>query len=196
MAIDCTDLALADIDYVCADITAPVGSDRDLMITPYANFDRANTLTIANRETDDTNKNEDGLSDIFVVAAVAGTDIFTFTGTDYSVVPTVTSEVKEDGNSWFIHSLLFTAYSKTAKTRKVIEALAGERVIAIAKERSTGLYEVFGTDQGLTLNALERAYVGAQNSNFYQVTIASPDIAVIRESTTGELSVNPPSVFA
>ena len=192
MAIDCTSLALADIDYVCADITAPVGSDRNLKITPYSNFNRIKTMATANRETDNTNNNEEGLTDIFVLDVA---EIFTFTGTDYSVVPTVSSEVKEDGTSWFMHSLLFTAYSKTAKTRKIIEALGGERVIAIAIERSTGLFEIFGTDQGLTLNSLERAYVGAQTSNFYQVTIASPDIAVIRESSTGELAVNTPSVF-
>ena len=49
--------------------------------------------------------------------------------------------------------------------------------------------EVFGMDQGLKLSGLERAYVGAQNSNFYTVTIATPDIAVIREGSVGELSL-------
>ena len=44
-------------------------------------------------------------------------------------------------------------------------------------------------DQGLKLSAIERAYVGAQNSNFYTVTIATPDIAVIREGNLAKLAV-------
>ena len=44
-------------------------------------------------------------------------------------------------------------------------------------------------DQGLKVSGIERAYVGAQNSNFYTVTLATPDIAVVRESTLGELAV-------
>ena len=48
---------------------------------------------------------------------------------------------------------------------------------------------MFGADQGLKLSALERAYVGTQTSNFYQITLATPDVAVVRESTVGLLSV-------
>lgn len=71
-----------------------------------------------------------------------------------------------------------------------MEQLAGSRVVAIAVDRSTGLFELFGADQGLKLSGLERAYTGSQTSNFYTVTIATPDIAVIRESTIAQLAVN------
>ena len=87
-----------------------------------------------------------------------------------------------------MHSIAFTVYSKTAKDRKTLERLANSRVVAIAVDRSTGLFELFGADQGLKLSGLERAYTGSQTSNFYTVTLATPDIAVIRESTTGLLA--------
>ena len=89
-----------------------------------------------------------------------------------------------------LHSIMYYVYSKLAKDRKTLEKLAGSRVIAIAVDRSTGLYELFGADQGLKLSGLERAYTGSQNSNFYTVTLATPDIAVIRESSIAQLAVN------
>ncbi|GAH42981.1 unnamed protein product, partial [marine sediment metagenome] len=76
------------------------------------------------------------------------------------------------------------------KTRKIIESLGGARVVAICVDRSTGLYELFGADQGLKMNAFERAYTGSQTSNFYNVTIATPAIGVVKESTVGLLAVN------
>ena len=97
--------------------------------------------------------------------------------------------MKDDGDSWFMHSIAFTVYSKKAADRKTLEALAGARVIAIAVDRSTGLYELFGADQGLKLSGLERAYTGSQSSNFYTVSLATPEIAVIRESSIAELAV-------
>lgn len=109
---------------------------------------------------------------------------------DYSVVPTVAPEVKEDGAVWFTHSILFTAYSKTSLTRNIIQSLGGAKVIAIAVDRSTGLYELFGADQGLTMSAVERPYTGSQKSNFYDVTISTPEIAVVREGNMGYLCNN------
>ena len=183
---DCDGLIASGIAKDCDTINAPVGVDKDLILVNYDDFDRTLTLDIANIEANDTNNNEGGLTNIELKI---GTVQYVFEGTDYSVIPSVTSEVKEDGNSWFIHSLAFTVYSKTALDRKVLEDLAESRVIAIAVDRSTGLYELFGADQGLKLSALERAYTGTQNSNFYTTTIATPDIAVIRESTIAQLAV-------
>ena len=77
-----------------------------------------------------------------------------------------------------------------ATDRKTLEALAGSKVIAVTVDRSTGLLELFGMFQGLKMSAVERAYVGTQNSNFYAVTIATPDIAVIREPNMGELALS------
>ena len=108
---------------------------------------------------------------------------------NYDNFDLATSEVKDDGDSWFMHSIAFTIYSKAAGDRKILEELAGARVVAIAVDRSTGLYELFGADQGLKLSGLERAYTGSQSSNFYTITIATPEIAVIRESSIGELAV-------
>lgn len=184
---DCDGIISAGIAKDCKSINAPVGSDKDLILVNYEDFDRAGTLATANREALDTNGNIGGLS---AIKLKSGTVQYIFEGTDYSVVPNVTSEVREDGDSWFIHSLAFTVYSKKAKDRKVLEDLAESRVIAIAIDRSTGLYELFGADQGLKLSGLERAYTGSQSSNFYSITIATPDVAVVRESTIAELAVS------
>ncbi len=182
---DCDGLISSGVEKDCKTVNAAVGVDKDLILVNYDDFDKE--LTFATREADDTNKNIDGLT---AIQLKAGAVQHIFEGTDYSVIPNVTSEVKEDGDSWFIHSLAFTVYSKLAKDRKTLEDLAESRVIAIARDRSTGLYELFGAEQGLKLSGLERAYVGAQNSNFYTITIATPDVAVVRESTIGELAVS------
>ena len=184
---DCTTTITAGISLDCADINAAVGVNKDLILVNYDDFDRVATLDVANIEADDTNGNVGGLTNIELKS---GATQYTFAGTDYSVQPTVSGEVKEDGNTWFLHSLVFTAYNKGAEARAVIEDLAWSKVIAIAVDRSTGLYELFGADQGLKISAIERAYVGTQTSNFYQITLATPDIAVVRESSLGLLAVN------
>lgn len=178
----CDGLIAAGIARDCDAVNAAVGVDKDLILVNYEDFDR--TLSLATREV--SGDNIGGLTNIQLkIGAVQ----HVFAGTDYSVIPNVASEVKDDGDSWFMHSIAFTVYSKAAADRKTLEALAGARVIAIAIDRSTGLYELFGADQGLKLSGLERAYTGSQSSNFYTVTIATPDIAVIRESSIGELAV-------
>lgn len=183
---DCTGLIVSGIALNCDDINAAVGVGKDLILVNYSDFDRALTLAAGNIEADDTNGNIEGLTTIFLKT---GAVQYVFEGTDYSVQPNVASETKEDGNSWYIHSILFTSYNKDSSARNVIEDLGQSNVVAIAVDRSTGLYELFGADQGLKLSALERAYVGTQTSNFYQVTLATPDIAVVRESSVGLLSV-------
>lgn len=184
--MSCNKLIVAGITRDCTTIEAAIGMDKDLILVNYEDFNKVLTKGAANRELTDANNNEGGLTNIELLA---GAIQYTFEGTDYSVIPTVSSETKDDGNTWYVHSIAFTVYSKLAKDRKVLEDLGNSLVIAIAVDRSTGLYEVFGMDQGLKLSGLERAYVGGQNSNFYTVTLATPDIAVIRESTIGELSV-------
>jgi hypothetical protein len=180
----CDGLISAGIARDCNAVNAAVGVDKDLILVNYDDFDRS--LSLATREADATNNNEGGLSNIELKT---GAVQYVFSGTDYSVIPNITSEVKDDGDSWFMHSIAFTVYSKLAADRKTLEALAGARVIAIAVDRSTGLYELFGADQGLKLSGLERAYTGSQSSNFYTVSLATPEIAVIRESSIGELAV-------
>lgn len=182
---NCADIIIAGIALDCNSINAAVGVDKDLILVNYEDFDKA--ATILTREIDDTNGNEGGLT---AIELKTGATQYIFSGTDYSVIPNVTTEIKDDGNAWYIHSIAFTVYSKLAKDRKVLEDLGNSLVVAIAVDRSTGLFEIFGQDQGLKLSGLERAYVGSQTSNFYTVTIATPDIAVIRESTIGELAVS------
>jgi hypothetical protein len=182
---DCNTLITGGIALDCDSISAAVGVDKDLILVNFADFDKA--TSVLTRELDDTNNNIGGLT---AIQLLAGATQYTFEGTDYSVIPNITSEVKDDGNTWFIHSIAFTVYSKDAKDRKILEDLAGSKVIAIAVDRSSGLYELFGMDQGLKLSGVERAYVGTQQSNFYTVTIATPDIAVIRESGLGELALS------
>tara|TARA_R110000822_G_scaffold161_1_gene695 strand:- start:2213 stop:2791 length:579 start_codon:yes stop_codon:yes gene_type:complete len=183
---DCTELILAGISLNCDDINAAIGVDKDLILVNYSDFDRTSTLAAANIEADNTNGNIGGLSSIILNT---GAIQYTFEGTDYSIQPSIGSELKEDGNSMYVHTILFTSYSKSSASRNTLIALGNSRVIAITRERSTGLYELFGANIGLKISGLGRAYVGAQTSNFYQVTIATPDVAVIRETSMGLLSL-------
>lgn len=185
MADNCDDLITAGILLDCVSVNASVGVEKDLILVNYVDFNK--TLTLATREADDANNNIGGLT---AIQLKTGTVQHIFEGTDYSVIPNVTAEVKENGDTWYIHSIAFTVYSKKASDRKTLEDLGLSKVLAIAVDRSTGLFEVFGIDQGLKLSGLERAYIGSQNSNFYTVTLATPDIAVIRESSIGELAVS------
>jgi hypothetical protein len=185
--MNCNDVISAGIDRDCPSVNAPIGVDKDLTLVNYEDFDYAGTFDSANRESDDTDNNNGGLT---AIKLKTGANQYIFEGTDYSVVPTVTGEVKENGDIWYIHSIAFVVYSKKASDRKVLEDLGNSRVIAITKDRSTGLYELFGAEHGLKVGSLERAYVGSQNSNFYSVTIQTPDIAVVRESNLGELAVS------
>ncbi len=186
--MECQNRLITDgIAKNCADITAAIGMDKDLILVNYEDVDVVATKDAGNREADDTNGNEDGLT---AVKLKAGAVQYTFEGTDYSVIPSVVPEVKEDGDMWYVHNVAFTAYSKTAKARKTMEDLAGSTVVALAKDRSTGLVEVFGLDVGLRVLNFEREYVGTQDSNFYKVTLATHDKGIIRESTLGELAVS------
>jgi hypothetical protein len=183
----CNGLITAGVTFDCSDINAPIGVEKDLILVNYDEFDHKATFLASNREADDTNGNEDGLTDIELKSGATQNK---FEGTDYSVIPTVTSELRDDGNSWFLHSIQMTVFNKEAKTRARLKELARSRVIAIAVDRSTGLFELFGADQGLKMSELSRVYVGEQNSNFYTVTLATPEVAVVRESGAGELAVN------
>lgn len=183
--MECNQIITSGITRDCEAINAAVGVDRDLILVNYDDFDRVATLLAANRESTATNNNQGGLTNIELVE---GATQYIFEGTDYSVVPNITTEIREDGDAWYLHSLAFIVYSKDSEARQTLEDLGRSRVIAIARDRSTGLYELFGADQGLKLSGLERAYTGSQNSNYYAVTIATPDIAVIRESTIGILA--------
>ena len=183
--MSCNTVILAGILRDCATVNGAIGAEKDLILVNYDDFDLDATILAANREIDDSNGNEGGLSEIKLKT---GAVQYTFEGTDYSVQPNVSTEVKEDGGIWFLHSMAFTVYSKKAKDRKVLEDLGGSRVVAISIDRSTGLFELFGAYQGLKISGLERSYVGAQNSNFYTVTIATPDLAVVRESSLPELA--------
>ena len=182
--MSCTNIITSGITKDCATVKAAIGVDKDLILVNYEDFDYKKTFDPLNREA--SGSNIKGLKEIFLKI---GTEQHIFEGTDYSVIPSIIPEVREDGSgTWFSHQILFTVYSKKAKDRKVLEDLGGSKVIAIAKDRSTGLYELFGPEQGLKISALERTYVGAQNSNFYAVTILTPEIGIIKESGLAELS--------
>lgn len=184
---DCTQVITAGITLNCDDINAAVGVEKDLYLVNYEDFNKEQTLATGNIDDGSTSGNTDGYVDIFIADPTEGTGYFKFEGTDYSVQPTISSEVKEDGNTWYIHTLLFTVYNKESVARNVLEDLAWSKVVAIVVDRSTGWYELFGADQGLKVTTVDRAYVGTQTSNFYQVTLATPDIAVVREGNLGYL---------
>jgi len=182
--MSCTTIITNGIDKDCATINAAIGVEKDLILVNYEDFDKKKTLDPTNRET--AGSNIKGLKNIFLKL---GTVQHTFEGTEYSVIPSIIPEVKEDGSgTWYQHQILFTVYSKKATDRKTIEALAGSRVIGIAVDRSTGLFELFGMDIGLRVSQIERPYTGTQNSNFYKVTMLTPEIDVVKESGLGELA--------
>jgi hypothetical protein len=181
----CTYEISSGVAIVCDDLNAQVGVLKDLILVNYDDFNKAVTLSVT--EADNTNNNIGGLTNINLKT---GAVQYTFEGTDYSVIPAITPEIKEDGAVWYGHSINFTVYSKTAAARKTIESLGGAKVVAICVDRSTGLYELFGADQGLSLVGAERAYTGTQKSNFYSVTISTPEIGSIKESSMGLLAVN------
>ncbi|AXQ66562.1 MAG: structural protein [Caudoviricetes sp.] len=185
--MSCITEIIKGVGFDCATVNAAIGSNKDLILVNYKDFDKVATLAVGNREIDNLDENLDGLTSIILKP---GALQYTFEGTDYSVIPTVTPEIKEDGDMSYIHQILFTVYSKLAKDRKVLEDLDGAKVIGIVRERSTGLYELFGIDQGLMVSAIERTYQGAQNSNYYQVTLLTPEKGIVKETSLGELAVN------
>lgn len=170
----------------CTVFNESIGAEKDLILINYSDFDFDQTMSIYNRQTDDSYGNLRGLTDIFLKP---GGIKHIFEGTDYSVIPTVTPEVREDGNLWYTHSLAFTVYSKLAKDRETLITLGKSTVIAVTKDRSTGFYELFGAYQGLKVSGIDRSYTGSQASNFYQVTIATPEINVVKEPSLSELSL-------
>jgi hypothetical protein len=174
------------ITLECEVFNESIGAEKDLILVNYDDFDLASTSSPYNRQVDDSLNNIRGLTDIFLKP---GAVKYIFEGTDYSVIPTVTPEAREDGKMWYSHSISFTAYSKKSKDRETLISLGGAIVIAITKDRSTGLYELFGMYQGLKVNEISRAYTGSQNSNFYQVTISTPEIKVVKEPSLSELSI-------
>lgn len=177
---------LSGIAKDCNNISASIGAEKDLILVNYLDFDKVATFSPFNRQLNDDFGNKGGITDIILKA---GAKTYVFEGTDYSVIPSISTEVKEDGNTWFSHSIAFTAYNKTMEARATLLSLGKARVIAITRDRSTGLFELFGAEQGLKMSGLDRAYTGAQSSNFYSITIATPELAVIREKSIGELSL-------
>ena len=187
MSTNCTNIILAGVEKDCKVFTHAIGADKDLILVNYDDFDLDATILLANRETTDANKNIEGLT---AIKLKTGAIQYIFEGTEYSVVPSIKASLREDGDTWYDHSLAFMVYSKKAKDRKTLESLGGSKVIAITVDRSTGLYELFGMQQGLKVSGIERAYTGSANSNFYSVTLATPEIAVVKEDTMGELAVS------
>lgn len=170
----------------CGVFNEQIGAEKDLILINYKDFDLESTASIYNRQTDDSNGNIRGLTDIFLKS---GAMKYVFEGTDYSVVPSVTPEQREDGTLWYTHSIAFTVYSKKSEDRETLTTLGQSEVLAVTRDRSTGLYEVFGMYQGLRVSEISRTYTGSQTSNFYQVTITTPEIKVVKEPSLSELSV-------
>lgn len=181
-----TNSILSGIAKDCSNMSASIGANKDLILINYFDFNKPATLSALNRQLNDDFNNKGGLTDIKLFE---GAKQYVFEGTDYSVVPSVSVETKEDGNSWYSHSISFTVYNKSSEARQTLLELSKARVIAVTRDRSTGLYELFGAEQGLKLSGLERPYTGSQSSNFYSITIATPDIAVVKERSIGELSL-------
>lgn len=177
---------LNGIQRDCATINSRIGVDKDLILINYSDFDYDATMLESNREISNSNGNIKGLSDIKLKPTAV---LNTFEGTDYSVVPSVSHSVLENGKFNYSHSISFTVYSKLSKDRKTLETLSNSKIIAVTRDKSTGLFELFGAQQGLRMSEVSRTYTGSQNSNFYTVAIATPDFYVLKESSLSEMSV-------
>jgi hypothetical protein len=182
----CTNFIIDGINRDCELDNSQIGVDKDLILIDYKYFDLALTKLKINRESNNNNNNYKGLSNIVLKD---GAVLNVFEGVDYSVIPSIIPQPREDGSMRYQHSINFTVYSKNSKDREILTNLSKVKVIAVAKDISTGLYELFGMEQGLRLSGIERSYVGSINSNYYSVTIATPDYYVVKESNIGELSV-------
>jgi hypothetical protein len=183
----CTNFILEGITKDCEADISPIGVDKDLILIEYKYFDLESTRLLSNREGDNSNNNYKGLSNIVLKD---GAVLNVFEGVEYSVIPSIIPQAREDGVIRYQHSINFTVYSKSSKDREILTNLSKLKVIAVAKDTSTGLFELFGMEQGLRLSGIERSYVGSINSNYYSVTIATPDYYVVKETNIGELSVH------
>jgi len=183
----CTNFILEGITRDCEADTSQIGVDKDLILVEYKYFDLESTKLLSNREADNSNNNYKGLSNIVLKD---GAVLNVFEGMEYSVIPSIIPQAREDGSMRYQHSINFTVYSKSSKDRETLTNLSKVKVIAVAKDLSTGLYELFGMEQGLRLSGIERSYIGSINSNYYSVTIATPDYYVVKETNIGELSVH------
>ena len=183
----CTNFILEGITKDCEADISPIGVDKDLILIEYKYFDLESTRLLSNREVDNSNNNYKGLSNIVLKD---GAVLNVFEGVEYSVIPSIIPQAREDGVIRYQHSINFTVYSKSSKDREILTNLSKLKVIAVAKDTSTGLFELFGMEQGLRLSGIERSYVGSINSNYYSVTIATPDYYVVKETNIGELSVH------
>jgi len=108
-----------------------------------------------------------------------------FDAVEHSVIPNVTSEQNDLGQTVYKHSITFTIFDKSASARKIIESLGNGLVIATVEDNVSGLKTAFGLEQGLALESVERQYIGSQASNFYKVTLSTPDIVALKESHVG-----------
>ena len=185
MAVNCTNLITSGVNLDCKALSDMIGAGKDLILVNYDDFDYAATFDASNKCDVVGAPNEGGIKEIILKD---GAVQHLFEGTDNSVKPTVTAEQRENGNSWYVHSIAFVSYSKKSKDRYTLRDLGNSRVIAITIDNSTKLFELFGAEQGLKVGAIERNYSDSEVSNFYSVTIATPDVQVIRESGMGELA--------
>ena len=169
----------------CDSIYDIIGVDKDLILVNYVDFNVDLTLSKVNKVLESEDINYKGISRIILNA---NAQTYFFNGSYNSVAPTITPELREDNKMRYSHEITFIAYSKTAEDRKMMESLSKSKVIAITKDLSTGLYELFGAKVGLTFKSISRQYSGAQNSNFYSITLGTADTAILKEDTMGELS--------
>ena len=95
--MSCTNIITSGITKDCATVNAAIGVDKDLILVNYEDFDYKKTFDPLNRET--SGSNIKGLKEIFLKI---GTEQHIFEGTDYSVIPSIIPEVREDGSgTWF-----------------------------------------------------------------------------------------------
>ena len=185
MSVNCTNLIKSGVVLDCKSLSGMIGAGKDLILVNYEDFDYDKTFADDNKCSDVGAPNEGGIENIYLKANAVQ---HLFEGTDNSVKPTVTAEQRENGNSWYVHSIAFISYSKKSKDRYTLRDLGNSRVIAITIDNSTKLFELFGAEQGLKVGSIERNYTDGEISNFYSVTIATPDVQIIRESGMGELA--------
>jgi len=149
------EILTGDILPQCEEEYSRIGVDKLLILYNWIDYDREKTI-------------ENGVN-INVTSLQNEIRIDT---KENSITPLVSGQKGIDDVTTYIHSLGFVVVTKTNTNRELLMQLSNGRFIAVVKDRSTGLYELFGRDFGLVCTSISRTSTGQSTSNGYSVSLA------------------------
>jgi hypothetical protein len=167
MPSTCSNLTKGVIAAVCGK-TATSGLEDDVILLNYADVDKS-ASTIANNVVSEIVMKSGKIGYIFTSYGKSFNDSgATFTKGTYR-------------NTW-IHNIMLRIFTKNEASKSFVNSLAeGSKIIAIVKNKEAGAggevqYEVYGWDNGLTLNE-GTASVNMDDGIVYSLNIGSEDTA-------------------